>query len=64
MKYIIISDLHEDINSLLKILNSVKNRNNLKLISLGDNIGVSKKYYSHIENDANACLSLMRKMVL
>ena len=60
MKYIIISDLHEDIHSLLKILNSLINRDNIKLISLGDNIGISKKYYSHIENDANSCLSLMK----
>lgn len=60
MKYIIISDLHEDIDSLIKIVSASKNKNQ-KNISLGDNIGISKKYYSHINNDANACLSLMKK---
>ncbi len=59
MEYTIISDLHEDIDSLIKILKLSTNKK--KYISLGDNIGISKKYYSHVNNDANKCLSLMKK---
>jgi len=39
MKYAIISDIHSDYNSFLKILSDIKQKGINKIISLGDNIG-------------------------
>jgi len=58
----IISDIHEDFESLKNVLSKAEDQGYDKLICLGDISGYSMPYYSY-ENlrDARACLSLIRE---
>jgi predicted phosphodiesterase len=58
----IISDIHEDIESLKKIVSKAEDEGYDKLICLGDISGYSMPYYSYEDvRDARACLSLIRE---
>jgi len=58
----IISDIHEDIESLQKILDKAEKEGYDKLICLGDISGYSMPYYSYEDvKDARACLTLLKE---
>lgn len=62
MRLAIISDIHEDIESLKKVLSKAEDEGYDKLICLGDISGYSMPYYSYEEvRDARACLKLIRE---
>jgi predicted phosphodiesterase len=58
----ILSDIHEDYESLLKIVEKAKARGFDKLICLGDISGFSLPYYTYEKSrNASACLALLRE---
>ncbi len=61
MRYLIVSDIHEDFNSLNYFSTKFNADQKLKLVSLGDNIGYSKHYDNKIERNPNACIEILRK---
>ncbi len=62
MRLAIISDIHEDILSLKKILSKAEKKGYDKLICLGDISGFSVPYYKYNKTrNAHACLSLIRE---
>ncbi len=62
MRLAIISDIHEDLDSLLKILKKVEVEGYDKLICLGDISGFSLPYYTYGKTrNASGCLALLRK---
>lgn len=62
MRLAIISDIHEDIESLKKVLSKAEDKGYDKLICLGDISGYSLPYYSYEEvRDARACLYLLKE---
>ncbi len=62
MRIAIISDIHEDIVSLRRVINKIEKKGADQLVCLGDISGFSVPYYKY-ENtrDASACLSLLRE---
>jgi len=61
MKYAIISDIHEDINSLSKVINQIKKNGIDKLVCLGDITGFSAFHNIHKDTkDVNACIDLLK----
>jgi len=61
MKYAIISDIHEDINSLKSVMDQIRRRAVDKIVCLGDITGFSEFHHSHDQSkDANACVDLLR----
>lgn len=62
MKYAIISDIHEDINSLKSVFEKIKKKAVDKIVCLGDITGFSEFHHSHNQSkDANACIDLLKK---
>ena len=62
MRLAIISDIHEDHISLLKILKRIDRTGCDKLICLGDISGYSESYYRYPKTrNAHACLELIRE---
>ena len=62
MRLAIISDIHEDLNRLKKILKRIERKGYDKLICLGDISGFSPSYYRYPKTrNASACLELIRK---
>ncbi|MCD4791701.1 MAG: metallophosphatase family protein [Bacteroidales bacterium] len=62
MKYAVISDIHEDIISLRKVINQINKTNADKLVCLGDITGFSDLHHSHKNTkDADACIDLLKK---
>ena len=62
MRLAILSDIHEDYDSLLKIVEKAEARGFDKLICLGDISGFSLPYYDYGESrNAPACLALLRE---
>ena len=62
MRLAILSDIHEDHESLLKIVGKAEARGFDKLICLGDISGFSLPYYTYGESrNATACLALLRQ---
>ena len=61
MKYAIISDIHEDIVSLRKVMTRIKGFDVDKLVCLGDITGFSDMHHPHKETkDAEACINLLK----
>lgn len=61
MRVAIISDIHEDINNLGKIITKIEKKGYDQLICLGDISGFNLPYYQyHKTRNAHACLSLLR----
>ena len=62
MRIAIISDIHEDIVNLEKILKKIEGNGYDQLVCLGDISGFSTPYYTyHDTPNAHACLSLLRE---
>ncbi len=62
MRLAILSDIHEDYESLLKIVGKAEARGFDKLICLGDISGFSLPYYKYEKSrNASACLTLLRE---
>lgn len=62
MRLAIISDIHEDIDSLRKILQKAERKGYDQLICLGDISGYSLPYYKYDDSrSAVACLTLLRE---
>ena len=62
MRLAILSDIHEDYESLLKIVGKAEARGFDKLICLGDISGFSLPYYKYGDSrNAPACLALLRE---
>ena len=62
MRLAILSDIHEDYESLLKIVGLAEARGFDKLICLGDISGFSLPYYKYGKSrNASACLKLLRE---
>lgn len=62
MRLAIISDIHEDILSLKKIISKIEKSGYDQLICLGDISGFSVPYYKYIKTrNAHECLSLLRE---
>ena len=62
MKYAIISDIHEDIISLQKVISKIKRSDVDKIVCLGDITGFSDLHHSHKDTkDANACIDLLKE---
>ena len=62
MRLAILSDIHEDYESLLKIVGLAEARGFDKLICLGDISGFSLPYYNYEKSrNASACLALLRE---
>lgn len=62
MRLAIISDIHEDIDSLRKILKKAEKKGYDQLVCLGDITGYSLPYYKYDNSrNASACLSLLRE---
>ncbi|MEN8121394.1 MAG: metallophosphoesterase family protein [Bacteroidota bacterium] len=60
MKYAIISDIHEDIVSLQKVITHINRTDSDKLVCLGDITGFSALHHAHKDTkDANACIDLL-----
>ncbi len=61
MKYAIISDIHEDIISLRKVITNINKTDANKLVCLGDITGFSALHHVHKDTkDANACIDLLK----
>ncbi len=61
VKYAIISDIHEDIKSLKRVINQIEKSGAHKLVCLGDITGFSTYHNTHKNSkDANACISLIK----
>ncbi len=62
MKIGVVSDIHEDVNSLTRVLRILENENCDQVISLGDIVGYDDGYYgaSRIQ-DANECIRLVKE---
>jgi predicted phosphodiesterase len=62
MRIAIISDIHEDIDSLRQVIRQLGKSGYDRLVCLGDISGFSVPYYSyHATRNAHACLSLLRE---
>lgn len=63
MKYAIITDIHEDIESLKKVLFKIEKLKVDKIFCLGDIVGVSLPYHKAFlkSRSANACIDLIRE---
>lgn len=62
MRLAILSDIHEDYDSLRRVVEKAEARGFDKLICLGDISGFSLPFYSYGESrDAPACLALLRE---
>ncbi|MCP4314286.1 MAG: metallophosphoesterase [Bacteroidetes bacterium] len=62
MRLAILTDIHEDYDSLLKIVGKAEARGFDKLICLGDISGFSLPYYKYEQSrNASACLALLRE---
>ena len=62
MRLAIISDIHEDLPRLHKVLKTIDRKGYDKLICLGDISGFSENYYRYPKTrNAPACLELVRK---
>lgn len=63
MIYGIITDIHEDIESLRKVLYEISNLKIDEIVCLGDIVGVSLPYHKSFFNtrSANECLDLIKK---
>lgn len=62
MKYVIISDIHEDYDALSTIMKRVKEMNIDKIFCLGDIIGFNSKYNSYKDSkSANKCIQILIK---
>ncbi|MDX2431075.1 MAG: metallophosphoesterase family protein [Bacteroides sp.] len=62
MRLAILSDIHEDYENLLQIVEKAEARGFDKLICLGDISGFSLPYYTYGESrNASACLTLLRE---
>ena len=62
MRIAILSDIHEDLNSLQRVLKKIKQKGCDLSICLGDISGFSKAFYRyHKTRNASACLELIRK---
>lgn len=62
MKYAIISDIHEDINSLRDVIELTEKFKVDKLVCLGDITGFSHLHHTHSQTkDADACVDLVKK---
>lgn len=62
MRLAIISDIHEDLMSLQKILRRIEKRGCDKLVCLGDICGFDTSFYKYNKNrNASACLNLVRE---
>lgn len=58
----IISDIHEDLPSLQKVMRKIERKGNDLCICLGDISGFSPQYYRYgRQRNASACLDLLRK---
>lgn len=63
MRIAIISDIHEDIESLRRVIRQIEKTGYDRLVCLGDISGFSVPYYNyHAARNAHACLSLLREM--
>jgi predicted phosphodiesterase len=61
MKIAIISDIHEDINSLTKALKHIDKAGVDHIACLGDIVGFSVPYYKYLScRDASACIRLIK----
>lgn len=62
MRIAIISDIHEDIESLRKVVRRIEKAGYDRLVCLGDISGFSVPFYRYIESrNAHDCLSLLRE---
>jgi predicted phosphodiesterase len=62
MRIAIISDIHEDIVSLKKVIGKIEKAGADQLVCLGDIAGFSSPYYNYNDTrDAHACISLIRE---
>ena len=62
MRLAILSDIHEDLINLQKVLNKIEKKGCDKIICLGDISGFSEPFYRYRKiRDAPACLELIRK---
>ena len=62
MRLAIISDIHEDLPRLQKVLKKIDQKGYDRLICLGDISGFSEQYYSYsATRNAPACLDLLRE---
>jgi predicted phosphodiesterase len=62
MRIAIISDIHEDIESLRRVLRQIEKLGADRLVCLGDISGFSVPFYHyHADRNAHACLSLLRE---
>lgn len=62
MRLALLTDIHEDLPSLQKVLRRLSRTGYDRLICLGDIAGYSPKYYSYPgSRDAHACLELLRE---
>ncbi|RLD55064.1 MAG: hypothetical protein DRI97_10235 [Bacteroidetes bacterium] len=62
MRLAILSDIHEDLNRLKKVLNKIDQKGYDLLICLGDISGFSESYYRYPKSrNASACLDLIRR---
>ena len=62
MRIAILSDIHEDLNSLQRVLKKIKQKGCDLSICLGDISGFSKAFYRYRKTrNASACLELIRK---
>lgn len=61
MRLAIISDIHEDLNSLQAVLRAIEQFSCEEIICLGDISGYSVPYYNYLRSrNAHECLSLIR----
>jgi len=62
LRIAIISDIHEDIITLRKIISRIQKKGYDKLICLGDISGFSLPFYKYLETrNAHECLKLLRE---
>ena len=62
MRIAILSDIHEDLNRLQRVLNKIGRKGYDLLICLGDISGYSSSYYRYPKSrNASACLELIRR---
>ena len=62
MKYAVISDIHEDIVSLQKVINQIKLSDVDKLVCLGDITGFSDLHHFHkATKNADACIDMLKE---
>ena len=61
MRIAIISDIHEDVESLIQAINFIETKAIDKIVCVGDIVGFSVPYYNYIKTrDASECINIIK----